>query len=194
MNDDIILAARKEATEVLDSRTLSGNVWNLCDEHFAKVVAWLWARLTLTEVEELCRTELKLPAGKAPSKSALGRFWQQRSGFRRILCRQNRLASRDAAAEIAGELRKKPSNYGTANIELIHQAAFEMLSDGADPESLKPFIQAVVKLNSLEHDKDKLRKAHQDKINAGLEELAKELPAELMEKIRVAVDSKEGGK
>ena len=147
MDAKVILHARRTAEENFDTRVLSGHVWNLTDEHFVEVVCWLNQRIPYLMVEELCQKELGLPAGKLPSKSALSRFWRD-SGFKAILQRAKRLANTENAAEIAKEAERSGADLEAANIQLIQQTAHEMLSDGADVDTVKPFVAAVVKLGS----------------------------------------------
>ncbi len=194
-----ILEAREEMI-VAGALNASSKLRNLTDDHFVQVVSWLCLGVPPMIVAEKCRETdeakggLALPPNKAPSKSRLYEFW---SVFGPFLLRVRRRHAAQAANAAGEDARKSPVDWQRANADRIQQMTFELLSDPAfEPETVKAFVQASIKLNSLEFEREKLRRSYQEKIDAGLEEIAKELPADLMARIREVMAAKvaEAGK
>ena len=189
MNAQSILEARQTAKETFDERITTGKVWQLSDDHFVALICWLVDGAGYEHAAELCKTELQLPPAKCPSKSALQRFWRD-SGFRQLCYRAHRKWCAEEANKTADEARKSPAQWAEANAERIQQATFEMLQDGADPKTIKTFVMASLKLNQMDIEREKLRRDVQSKVDAGIEELAKTLPPEIVEQVRSAIAAK----
>lgn len=194
MNADTILAARQIAVETFDTRNLKSKLWQLTEEHFVQVVTWLDQRLGYVVTEELCVTELKLPSAKAPDKNSLWRFWEH-SGFRQLLQREHRKWCASQANQAAADAASSPADWARANADKIQQVTYELLNGGADIETVKPFVQASLKLKQMEIEREKLQAAMRTKAEAGFAEIAKELEGdaealELLGKIQERVAAK----
>ena len=170
MDHSIILQAREEFTLAHRAR---GVVWELSDAHFVAVVDWIVTRVTFQRIEELCAQDLKLPPAKVPDFRRLSEFWQS---FRSLLTQLHRRASAELARAAGDEARKSPVDWARSNADKIQQTTFELLHDlTADPDTVKGFVMASIKLNQQETDREKMRRELQDKIAAGLEALHAEI-------------------
>ena len=170
MDASIILQAREEFT--LAHRP-KGLVWELSDAHFVFVVEQIVARMPFQRIEELCSAELALPPAKVPDFRRLSEFWQS---FRLLLTQLHRRSSATLAQAAGDEARKSPVDWARSNADKIQQTTFELLHDlTADPDTVKGFVMASIKLNAQEAEREKMRRELQSKIETGLEAMRAEI-------------------
>jgi hypothetical protein len=111
----------------------------LDDEQLATVLEHL-----MTYPHEKAREIITKDFGVEPSITTLSQFYSDLSVF--VLAARRRLAVRGANT-IGTDITKDQADLDTANLDLIKQVSFEILSDpGSAEDKLRTVIQAVLKM------------------------------------------------
>jgi hypothetical protein len=114
-------------------------LYPLDDEQLATVLDYM-----LTYPPDKARAVITKEFSVAPSDGCLSQFYSDLSQF--ILASRRRMATRGANT-IGEEASKDQADLDTANLDLVKQIAFEILSDPSpDPDKLRTVVSAVLKM------------------------------------------------
>lgn len=183
----IILEARRLAEEA-GVFPADAKMMLLPEVEFVQIVEWLLQRVPAYKIPDLVKKEFNLPEAKVPEKNALYRFEQRFMPF--FSMARRRWASQQAQAR-TDEAAKDHPDWDAAAVDAIKQATCEALENPVpDVKLARILVTGFGKVRQQEIEWKKLRDKVQSKIDAGIEELAKELPADLVAKIRETLAAK----